>query len=242
MLRLLILFLILSITPQTASPQDTSAQDGAKESRAYDLTESGEAYLRALPGSGVEADMTYFDPTQPAPELKLDQPLEKPVEETSDSFDLKSGGNLTTALITLLILGVTIWVFVRFGGAVTLSLRDPDDKVVGAGSDVTARGLLGGQALSLDQVAAIKDRRIALTALLSLVLRKAADDSDMSIERSWTAREAARRLPATWPHRAPLTDLIRDVELTYFGGRPADEATFQSQLQASRRILQRTAS
>lgn len=243
MLRLFVLILILSISPQSAFAQDDPARNGAKESRAYDLTEGGKAYLQALRGSGVEADMTYFDPTQPAPELKLDQPLEKPEEDTADGFDVEVGdADLAQILIPLLILGVVIWLFVQFGGAVTLSLRDPADEAIGPNGDAPSRTLLGGEMLSLEQVAAIDDRRIALMALLSLVLRKAADDSDMAIERSWTAREAARRLPETWPHRAPLADLIREVELTYFGGRPTDETVFQSQLQASRRILRGAAS
>ena len=233
-----LLRLIFIVVLIASSPLAGIAQNDARESGNYELTESGQRYLDAIRGSRVEAEIGYFDPTQPPPELTLDQPFAKPEEEKAEADGGLSVGGLGTIVVTTGILAGLLWLFVLYGGGVTLRLSgDPDDRVLGKSSTGDGAEPLVDGTRGLDGVIAIRDRRLALTALLSLVLRKAADDSGMKIERSWTAREAARRLPDAWPHRAPLMELIGAVELSYFGGRPADEALFQTQLNASRRMM-----
>lgn len=233
MFRFIVLLVLI-----VCAPLSGAAQDAARENGNYELRESGQSFLAAIRGSRVETEMGYFDPTQPPPKLTLDQPFDKPEEDEAETSGDGSVGSLGTIVIATGIFACILWLFISYGGGVTLSLtRDPDDTALTNSAEAGGEQAFADGALGLDGVIAIQDRRLALNALLSLVLRKAADDSDMAIERSWTAREAARRLPDAWPHHAPLMDLIKSVELSYFGGRPADETLFQTHLTTSRRML-----
>lgn len=227
--RIAILVISLLLASLSVHAQDAPSQED------YALSEIGQRYLSVARRAGVEAQMAYFDPTKPPPEMKLDQPLPEQSEEPEETLDASP----VVTLITVLILAAIVLLVARYGGAVSLSLRDKGrEAAVGADAGAAA-ALFEGRIPELVEIAGIADRRLALIALLAKVLHRAAEDSAMAIERSWTAREAQRRLPADWPHRAFLGDLIRTVELTHFGGRPAEETVFQTHLANARSILAR---
>ena len=217
----------------------TSADDEARREN-LELTESGAAYLREMRGTGVEAEVGYFDPTRPPPELKLTVEVEPPAPEEETEPTATGDGQAISLIVTILILVAIGFLIARFGGATALSVRSAPGEGARAAGDADAGGLTnldGADVGGVADIAAIKDRRLALIALLRQVFRRAASDNGMRLERSWTAREALRRIPPSWRHLDMLTALTRDAELAHFGGREVEEAAFQAHLQAARPLL-----
>ena len=225
----------LALILGTLAPAVSPAQPAPEN---LDLTEGGEAYLRLARRSGIEAQVGYFDPTRPPPELKPVIEFKPPEEREQSEVDL-GDGQTVTLLITLMILGVIAYLVYAHGGATGLSFRSAPDQGArrGDAKDAILAGLDAPDVSGLANIAAIEDRRLALLALLRQVFSRAAEDNDLRLQRSWTAREALRRIPADWPHLAALGALVRDVELTHFGGRPVAEDAFQAHIALARPVL-----
>lgn len=221
-----------------AVPSSAPAQEPVQ--KIVELTESGKAYRKTVDAYGIDTTVQYFDPNGPAPELKTDKNVEKPDREDRWNVDteLDRIGDPTT-IITIALLALVAFLFFKYGGAIGLSARkEPDEGTRSRPElDQGLHDLTAVEVRGLAGVRAIKDRRRALIVLLKQVFQRAAEDNDMRIERSWTAREALRRIPEGWPHMATLASLARDTELAYFGGRTVDEDMFEAHLNAAKPVL-----
>ena len=80
----------------------------------------------------------------------------------------------------------------------------------------------------------MKDRREALIALSRLVLNRVIEAQGILVQRSWTARDALRRVPREFAQRDALQALIRDSERVQFGGRDISEDEFKAHVENTR--------
>ena len=90
---------------------------------------------------------------------------------------------------------------------------------------------------NLDAIARIEDRRLALVTLAQSALICAVRENGLLLQRSWTARDAMRRLPQDMSHRHALRDLVTAGERVLFGGRDVSEADFQDHVDQIRPLF-----
>lgn len=213
----------------------THAEDGARVS-PVELRDSGKAYLSSLRGSRVVSDVAYFDPNAPAPDMTTE--FKPPEPETEERGGDGGKVDLLVSLVAAALLAGVIFLIVKFGGASAISFSDRSDKRLTRVKrpDDPVEDL--APLTDLQQISAIGDRRAALIHLMRGALARAAETNHLALQRSWTARDALRRLPRNWPHLPALSDLTRAAELTHFGGRPVDEEQFQRHLTAARPLFE----
>lgn len=201
------------------------AQDAALT--APELSQSGQAYLRAISRQGIDSNVAYFDPTADAPNLTSQERLETVQEPSDRSWD---GPEVSWpfGLVAALILIAIIFVFIRFGGNVGIMLQPSTDNPHAArrGPRHVRTSRSDVQPRNLAEITSMADRRAALVLLAQNALRKAVTANGLLLRQSWTDRETLRRLPADQRHLAELRDLVRASERVQFGGRDVTEPEF----------------
>jgi len=204
-----------------------AAQAPTAVAEPFEIGPSGEAYLRSVRFRRIKTGVGYFDPTAPAPELATRQ---EPTKAAKDNDTVtRQPPNLIVVVISAALLGGVAWVFFRFGSGVSVSWRRDAEN---AQSTRTGRG--GGvragaaQPRSLQAIIDMQDRRDALVALAQNALARAITANGVLMQRSWTAREALRQLPARQAHLEALKALIGDSERVHFGGRDISEGEFHA--------------
>lgn len=199
--------------------------------------DTNDAYDRRVMLNRLQTELVYIDRLDG--EIPLDgkappAPREERDESREISDALRFAMRIALAIVVVTILVVIYrnagWLAELFGGlqsgqrtrkrAGTPALDDlpPDPELI-------------------KRLRAMTDRRAALVELLRATLRAAADQNDMRLGRSETARELLRRLPRGWPHLSALRSIVMAEELVQFGGRPLADATFETCLAQARPIL-----
>ena len=205
-----------------------------------EMTASGQAYLKALRFRGIDPDVAYFDPSRPPPDLDTDKTPDPSGIDLDVNLDRDQGTLIVNALSLAALLGIA-YVFLPFGGQFSVSLRRDQD----AGRDVggVERSIEAMAPLpdNLDVIARITDRKLALVSLAQSALIRAVRDNGLLFQRSWTARDAFRRLPHDMDEREALRDLVAAGERVLFGGRNVSEADFQDHLDRIRPLFADTA-
>ncbi|MEM9709826.1 MAG: DUF4129 domain-containing protein [Pseudomonadota bacterium] len=213
-------------------PSVTRAQEAVQE--PVELSESGEAYLRALRFRRIDTDVAYFDPNAPAPDLDTEVEPPAPLDENGR---VVRGVDVPTMLISGAILAAILYLFIRFGGAFSVSLgRDAENAAREGEAEWThenAPNLPG----SLDAILKIKDRRQAIVLLAQKVLATAIAANGILFQKSWTGREALRRLPQDQTALDAIRALVLASERVQFGGRDISEDEFGSHLTGIRPLL-----
>ncbi|MEL7255580.1 MAG: DUF4129 domain-containing protein [Pseudomonadota bacterium] len=203
-----------------------------------EVTTSGEAYLKALRLRGVDTDVAYYDPTRPPPAFETNATPDK----ERDPVDIGTRQvSFTANVIAVAVLLGVIYLFMRYGGQFSVSLRGDEDATRG-----TSAGRVTGQdgaplPSDLDAIARISDRRLALVTLAQSALMRAITQQGLFLQKSWTARDALRRLPRDMAHRDTLSDLIAAGERVLFGGRDVPEDDFQAYLTRIRPLFTQAA-
>ncbi len=192
---------------------------------------SGEDYLRAVRLTRIESDVGYFAPGAPPPELSTTERPEAPSDP--DETDLPDVGRGPMILIAGAFLAAVLYMFARFGGSVSLSLRQEAGNASRRRDAGTRNGGFAEEARSrtLASILRIGDRRIALVALAQHALAKVIADSGVLLQSSWTARDALRHVPREHAMLAALRDLVLDGERVQFGGRDVSEEDFKAHVQ-----------
>ena len=88
----------------------------------------------------------------------------------------------------------------------------------------------GAGPANLQAILRMTDRREALVALSQFLLNRVVAAQGVLLQRSWTARDAMRRVPRDFDHRAALYDLVLASERVHFGGRDVTEEEFRAHL------------
>ncbi len=183
---------------------------------------SGEAYLRAIPTRRINTDVVYFDPTAPPPKLETREEPE-PDQDTADGEI-----DVNVAVIAGLILVGIIFLFARYGGTMSVSFRSDAENVERIRRTGARNHMFGEmEPTTLDKILCLKDRRTALILLAQSALTCAVTADGVLLQRSWTARDALRRVPVEFGLKSALTDLVFASERVQFGDRDVTEEEFQ---------------
>ncbi|MEX0317551.1 MAG: DUF4129 domain-containing protein [Ruegeria sp.] len=228
---LALLFPLCVCVISAASAQQTVVGSG-------ELTESGSDYLRALRYKGIESDVVYFDPTQPAPELKTDAIPEVAESEAEATPVFSTDGRVIVGIASFLVL-LGLLALVYFNGS---GVSVPFGKTA-ANRRRQTLGTTNGEVpadqpmTDLNAILKLTDRRVALTRLAQYVLTRCLVANDILFQRSWTQREALQRLPKSQPYLAELRALVLESERVNFGGRSISEAEFDRHVSGVRSLL-----
>lgn len=208
------------------------AQERALE--AWEMRASGEAYANAIQFRGIDADVVYYDPAGAAPEFETRVTPQSPREDRDEgqrSVSVETLRSIVVVIAALVILGVT-YLFVVHGGRLSLAFsRSPE----GGGPDRTVAPSASDEATeqgsaTLHAILSMTDRREALVALCRSLLARAVAAQGILFQRSWTDREALRRIPGNYAHKDALRALVLASEKVHFGGRGVTEDEFRMHL------------
>lgn len=229
-----VVVLIISFSACVASA--AIAQEGVIDTP--ELGASGQAYLDAVRYGRIDTDAVYFDPTRPAPPLdtNITPTPERPDQNRSWGF---SGD-------TRWIIGTISLIVVIFLAAFTYSTARGTSVSFGKRIENTARNSKRGSSedeaelednADLNTLLNLPDRQMALIGLAQLALSKCLNANGVLFKRSWTHREALRKLPQTLSYIQDLRALVLDSERVHFGGRSISESDFASHVARMRPIL-----
>ena len=206
-----------------------------------EIGESGQAYLQAIRLRGIDTDVAYFDPSSPPPPMETGQEPEPPAERADRDIEGTVGSIDVTALVfSAAVLLAIAYVFARFGGRISVSLgRDAENMVRERRGNARGTGPLAAAVPSdLASILSLQDRREALVQLAQSALASAVSANGVLLQRSWTAREALRHLPAEQNHMSALYRLVHASERVHFGGRDVSEEEFQAHIADIKPLLQ----
>ncbi|MBM7066345.1 DUF4129 domain-containing protein [Actibacterium sp. 188UL27-1] len=196
-----------------------------------EIRDSGTDYLQSVRRYPVSTDLTFFDPTGQAP--TLDTKLTPERVERSQEGEMALYSRIIWILLSILIIGALVLIVARLGGASVVDLNaQPKDAKSKRRKKGNAPGGIGSALpAELSQILQMTDRRAALLELMRTSLAKAADLHQIRLQRSWTARDALRRIPKDWPLHPPLHTVLVAAERAHFGGRDVSEDDFQAHVQ-----------
>ncbi len=210
----------LALSAQQDTPQPLQA------------TQTGQAYVDAV-GRRISHDVGYFDPTGAAPPLQTEQKVDNFEDGSSlTSFEI---GRTPISIMMIAILIAVLYVVLRFGGSITATVGTQD-----VNSGRTARGTTDKETpgaledVGWNTILNMQDRSAALVRLTQAVLRRSVEAHGLLLQRSWTARDALRRLPQTLANRSDLEDLVLAAERVQFGNRTVSEEEFRQHVTRAR--------
>lgn len=222
----------------TAGLAPALAQERAFE--APEATQSSDAYARALRLRGIDREVIYFDPDAPAPPLSTEYEAPAP-SEGADLDEVIDRGSRVFSLLGWISVAVLIgiaFVFVRSGGAVSLSLGREAENASTATRIRESTAVIGDDPLAgFDAILAMGDRRDAIVALARRALSDCLAAQGTLPQRSWTARDALRRLRLPPESLSLLRALVLDSERVQYGNRPMTDDIFERHVNAIRPIL-----
>ncbi|MCH2077822.1 MAG: DUF4129 domain-containing protein [Rhodobacteraceae bacterium] len=201
-----------------------------------ELRESGEAYAASIRFRGINTSVGYFDPTRPPPPLETDETLRQQPDVDGDRvFEAAGNVRATVIIICAAILLFLTYIIVSYGGRFGVSFaRDPED---GSSDSISVRRVAkrnAAEPVGLEAILRMPDKREALVALCKSLLARSVAAQGVLFQRSWTDRDALRRVPAEMPHRDALRALVLASERVQFGGRDVTETEFRDHLESVR--------
>lgn len=202
------------------------------------MGESGQAYQKSIRFRGIDANVAYYDPSGPPPPIETSQ---QPEQKKRSDGDWSVGGDVSFVplLISAAFLVAIAWLFARFGSGFSVSLGRDGDNAERMGQGRRGRALADEPATpsSLTWILRIQDRREALIQLARTALITSVSAQGVLLQKSWTARDALRRLPADQSHLGALRQLVLASERAHFGGREVSEEEFQAHVRDIRPLL-----
>ena len=111
--------LVIFFFSYLALPAVSLAQEATPE--PFEIEGSGEDYLKSLRFSGIQPDVTYYDPDGPVPPLDTKQKPEPAPQNTRDGE--RTTGDWIIGGIAAAILGLIGFAVYRFGGGLSVSLK-----------------------------------------------------------------------------------------------------------------------
>jgi len=230
------IFIVLLFLPFAAG--SSWAQEAVRE--PIEIGDSGKDYLRSIRLRRIDSDVAYFDPTAPAPDLKTKQQPERPSPQGVEVSD--TGARWTFGIIAGTVLAVLVYLFLRFGGNVAVSLRREAQNPVRKGLRNQPDAPAWAEKLNtLEEILRIEDRRRALVLLARKALATTVAENGVLMQKSWTARDALRHIPAQQMQLGALKALVMASERVQFGGRDVSEDEFREHVDGCRQLLRRGA-
>ena len=202
-----------------------------QELDGVEVKQSGEDYAAAIRFRGIDAEVAYFDPTQPPPPLETTQSLGRTESTDGRATDLDiqvTGGDTFLFVVMLMILMGILYIVVVFGGGLPVSFaRQPDENDEEYSPDIES-GPRAPVTMGLQAILNMADRQLALVALCKSILARVVAAEGVLLQKSWTDRDTLRRVPRDHAHRDALQALVLDSEKAQFGGRDVTEEEFRA--------------
>jgi hypothetical protein len=193
-----------------------------------------EAYLSAIRGNRLQAEIIYMDPSQP---IAIDEaPVKPPPAASPENLQAVRWLLIAVAGAGLLLIAVLV-VRNSAGGKAIFARRlrpEPDNARSRSPHSEPAPApelhLLAG-------IAALADRRLALQQLTEHSLDRATRANGLRLGRSQTARDVLAYLSPAWRHLGALRLIVDTEEAVRFGGAPLGDAMFADCLVAIRPLF-----
>jgi len=205
---------------------------------ALELGPSGQAYLDQIRYGRIDSDAAYFDPTRPAPPMEIDVTPRSAQSDQQRTWGFSGNSQWVTgtiALIVIIIVGTFVYLSTN-GAAVSFGKR-VENAARGSRKTTSESEDFDNEDADLNTILSQKDRQVALVGLCQLVLTHCLNANGVLFKRSWTHREALRKLPRTYTHLQDLRALVLDSERVHFGGRLISEGDFAAHVSRIRPIL-----
>ncbi|MEO1549167.1 MAG: DUF4129 domain-containing protein [Pseudomonadota bacterium] len=203
-------------------------------------TQSGQDYLDSLRFTRIDGDIVYVDQLEGkiTVDTRLPEPPAQDDPPTGSALNMGNAPNVWGVILLLGLLVGALFLVRKYGGGLRARFAKDDGGEIPV-LHVPEPGALPrpSKATLFDELRAMGDRRAALVLLLRHVLAAAAHSNKLRHIDSETARELLRRLPAAWPRRDQLRQIIMAEELVQFGGRDLAEETFEACLDLAKPIL-----
>ncbi|WP_029062632.1 hypothetical protein [Labrenzia sp. DG1229] len=230
------IFLFVFVFSLVASVFQTSAQEPVQE--PLEIGESGTEYLRSIRLQGIDSDVSYFDPAAPPPKLDTQQQPTRQEQEAKGRPSSGTGTRWTVGVIAGLVLAGIVYLFLRFGGNIAVSLkRDTDNPESKRSGGVPNTPLWAEKLGSFNDILRMADRRRALVLLTQKVLATLAKTNGVLMQRSWTARDTLGHIPLGQPQQSVLRNIVLNSERVQFGGRDVSEDEFREHVSSCRQLL-----
>ena len=230
-MRLFVRIICLALLVLPAAP--SLAQEAVVE--PTEIGQSGTDYLKSLGLRRIGTDVSYYDPLAPPPKLDTRQEPER--QPNIDGDDVRFVFNLPWTLFATAVLLIIAYLFFRFGGSISVSLRSDAENARRAQVDAGLLAEDDGTPITLQRILGLADRRMAVVLLAQKALEVAVAANGVLFQRSWTARDALRRVKGAPEEVAALRSLVLESERVQFGGRDISEDVFQSHLSAVRPLI-----
>lgn len=196
------------------------------------------AYLAAVSGRGLQAEIAYLPPTAPL-DLAEEPPKPRPTTNSAENVAALRWLLIIVAGAVLVFLAALVirngsWARASFARPLSVGARraPPSGPPPGAAEPAEPPGLR-----LLAELARLPDRREALRRLTGYALERATRANGIRLGRSQTARDIVRFLPAGWRHIASLSLVVRTEEVVRFGGEPLSDAVFADCLATMRPLF-----
>lgn len=217
--------LIFIIFMVVFSPASLSQEPLTESSR---LTESGAAYLESLDFTGIQHDLTYFDPNASMPALDTDVLLEPDDDGRTPRLQWSTFRVITLIVASGLVV-LILFLLLKYGSKITVSSRSETDNVHSRRNN--GRDDTGGQyenIIPLRDVLRLNDRREAIIHLSRYALKTTAKLNNVLLQPSWTGRDALRHLAKDQSYARGLASLVFVSEQVQFGERDISETEFET--------------
>lgn len=210
----------------TASEAQEAPLDG------IEIRPSGEAYAASLRFRRINTNVGYFDPTRPAPPLETNEkPAQTPDIDGGQIFSASGDARIIVILVCGGFLLLLTYLVVSYGGRFGVSFsRPPEDGAADGAAIRSGTRSSIAEPVGLEAILRMPDKREALVALCKSLLARSVSAQGVLFQRSWTDRDALRRVPQETPHRDALRALVLASERVQFGGRDVTEAEFKEHL------------
>ncbi|MEE9375745.1 MAG: DUF4129 domain-containing protein [Rhizobiaceae bacterium] len=177
-------------------------------------TAQGEIFNKAARSNWQRVDAEYLD---------KDQPLESSSPSLFDGNASNTLSSKTKKYLSRVFLFALAFLFIvlflKYIGWNLPKFKNSDPFVSNLGDEQKPILLDENGELSCQELKNIKDPREGLRALLVQALVRAAQQNDVVLRRSLTARDVMQKIPPTWHHHSLLQALVGRSELVLFGGR-----------------------
>lgn len=221
-------FLVLFCLALCGSVAFADAQH--QELNVEQIGPSGQAYLDSLRFSRVEPVVSYFDPTRPPPPLETREPV-RAFDDEGLEWRTSSTIGKAIPIAALLVLFAILFVFLKYGGAISMSFaREQENDAETGGHETKSVEEAPISSKGLQEVLNMPDRRYALIELCKILLQRVVASEGVNVQSSWTDRDKLRRVPDNHAQREDLASLVYDSEGAQFGGRDVSETDFQAYL------------
>ncbi|NVO57823.1 hypothetical protein HW561_18660 [Rhodobacteraceae bacterium B1Z28] len=200
-----------------------------------DISASGQGYLKAVRYRGIDTDVVYFDPTQPAPPLDTEF-----TPDAGQSRTVTVDNQWVVGIISAVVL-IFLIVFVYFAaGKTSVSLRSSSENARRkARLSSSHQEMANGEIPDLEAILKLGNRDLAVIGLAQLALSRCLTANEVLFKRSWTHREALRSLPQSLWYIPDLRALVLESERVNFGHRSINEGDFDALISRIRPILRK---